>query len=85
MSNANISIRTNAELKEKAQKALADLGFDMTTAINVFLRQVVYKRAIPFDISLPKSNTVKLGGWEGKIKLAEDFDQPLEDFQEYME
>lgn len=85
MSNANISIRTNAELKEKAQAALADLGFDMTTAINVFLRQVVYKRAIPFDISLPKSNSVKLGGWEGKIKLAEDFDQPLEDFQEYME
>jgi hypothetical protein len=28
--------------------------------------------------------TPKLGGWEGKIQMSDDFDAPLEDFAEYM-
>ncbi|XID75164.1 type II toxin-antitoxin system RelB/DinJ family antitoxin [Alkanindiges sp. WGS2144] len=84
MSNASINIRTDAELKAKAQQTLADLGLDMTTAINIFLNQVVYRNGIPFEITKPPKVTTKLGGWEDKIKLAEDFDEPLDDFQEYM-
>lgn len=84
MSSANISIRTDAELKTKAQQTLSELGLDMTTAINVFLRQVVYRKAIPFEIAQPKTNVVKLGGWEEKISIADDFDKPLSDFDEYM-
>ena len=51
MSRTNINIRTDSELKEKAQSVLADLGLDMSTAINIFLNQIVYKQAIPFEIS----------------------------------
>ena len=83
MSTTNINIRTDSELKARAQSVLADLGLDMSTAINVFLNQIVYKQAIPFEIT--KSNkTVKLGGWEGKIKMSEDFNNPMEEFKEYM-
>ena len=34
MSTTNINIRTDSELKAKAQAVLSDLGLDMTTAIN---------------------------------------------------
>lgn len=85
MTNTTITVRTDTELKAEAQKVLAELGMDMSTAINVFLRQVVRRQAIPFEISQALVNTVKLGGWEGKIKLSEDFNDPLADFHGYME
>ena len=85
MSATNINIRTDSDLKIKAQSVLNDLGFDMSTAINVFLNQVVYKQAIPFEILKPRSKmkTAKLGGWEGKISLSPDFNEPMEEFSEY--
>jgi DNA-damage-inducible protein J len=85
MTATNINIRTDSELKAKAQVILADLGLDMSTAINVFLGQVVYRQAIPFEISKPVIKRAKLGGWEGKISISTDFNEPMEEFKEYME
>ena len=85
MATTNINIRTDSNLKIKAQSVLNDLGIDMSTAINVFLSQVVYKQAIPFEISKSyiKTKTAKLGGWEGKISLSADFNEPMDEFSEY--
>ena len=85
MATTNINIRTDSELKAKAQAVLSELGLDMSTAINVFLTQVVYKNAIPFEITKPVKKTAKLGGWEGKITLSDDFNAPMPEFEEYME
>lgn len=85
MTTTNINIRTDSELKAKAQSVLNELGLDMSTAINIFLKQVVYQQSIPFEIAKPKQNTVKLGGWEGKIKMSDDFNTPMDEFQDYME
>jgi DNA-damage-inducible protein J len=86
MSATNINIRVDNEVKKEAQDVFASLGMDMTTAINIFLRQAIRLRSIPFVISSePKKKQPKLGGWEGKIWMADDFDAPLEDFKEYME
>lgn len=84
MATTNINIRTDSELKAKAQIVLSELGLDMSTAINVFLTQVVYKNAIPFEIAKPVKKTAKLGGWEGKVILSDDFNAPMEEFEEYM-
>jgi len=85
MATTNINIRTDSELKTKAQLILTDLGFDMSTAINVFLNQVVNKQSIPFEISKSPVNnkTAKLGGWEGKISVSDNFNDPMEEFLEY--
>ena len=85
MATTNINIRTDSELKAKVQAVLSELGLDMSTAINVFLTQVVYKNAIPFEITKPVKKTAKLGGWEGKITLSDDFNAPMQEFEEYME
>ncbi len=82
MSSVNINIRTDSELKAKAQDVLTDLGLDMTTAINVFLNQIVYRQAIPFEIAKPEAKYPKLGGWEGKIVMSSDFNDPMEEFAE---
>jgi len=84
MAATNINIRTDSELKAKAQLVLAGLGIDMSTAINVFLNQIVYRQAIPFDVAIPTVKHAKLGGWEGKISMSSDFNKPMEEFEEYM-
>jgi len=91
MAVIDINIRTNSELKTKAQAVLDDLGLDMSTAINDFLEEVVYRKAIPpFGFGKPHihaQNTkkgAKLGGWEGKIVMSDDFNEPMEEFKEYM-
>ena len=89
MASTNINIRTDSELKTKAQVILADLGLDMTTAINIFLKQVVYKKALPFTID-KSSNQVKKarstikGFLKDKVWMANDFNAPIEDMHEYM-
>jgi len=36
------------------------------------------------DIKNAKGKPAKLGGWEGKVIMADDFNAPLDDFEEYM-
>ena len=45
---ANISFRTDDETKEQAAKLFRDLGLDMSTAINMFLKQSIASNGIPF-------------------------------------
>jgi addiction module RelB/DinJ family antitoxin len=91
MQKANINVRIDPVIKEKAQTLLTTFGLDMTTAVNLFLNQLVLHSAIPFPIAMPESPPLKvkqprlLGGMEGKIWMADDFDAPLDDFKEYME
>jgi DNA-damage-inducible protein J len=83
---SNINIRVDADVKQKAQEMFGALGLDMSTAINIFLRQSIQSRGIPFPVveRVKKARTPHLGGWEGKIWMADDFDAPLDDFEEYM-
>ena len=86
MSVSNINIRIDNEVKTQAQEIFASLGLDMTTAINVFLRQAIRQHGLPFAVvSEPQKKTPKAGGWEGRVWMADDFDAPLADFREYME
>lgn len=48
---ASINIKTDSELKRQAESLFSDLGMDMTTAFNIFLRQSVRENRIPFEIT----------------------------------
>ena len=48
---AQINIRIDDKLKEKAEKLFDELGLNMTTAINIFVRQSIRQGAIPFEIT----------------------------------
>ena len=49
---AQVSIRIEDELKEKAEIFLDELGFTFSSAFNVFIKQAMRERRIPFDIDL---------------------------------
>ena len=93
MASANINVRTDATLKAQAQQVFESVGLDMSTAVNLFLKQTVKANNLPFVIGIPyvshsEKSTVKRisrrGVWKGKYTLPKDFDAPLDDFKEYM-
>jgi DNA-damage-inducible protein J len=47
------------EIKEEADRLFSELGFNLTTAINAFVRQALRERAIPFYIKASHSSSVK--------------------------
>ena len=74
--NVNINIRTTSELKDNANNVLTRLGLDMSTAVNLFLTQVVDKNAIPFPLTVSSGKKqARLGGWEGRGWIADDFNE----------
>jgi len=48
----NLSIRLDKKLKDEADQILGAMGMSLTTAITVFVRQVIRQKKIPFEISL---------------------------------
>jgi len=58
---SNIFTRVEPEIKEQAEKVLDQLGIPMSNAINIFLRQIVLQKGIPFEIKLPQSKAVAYG------------------------
>lgn len=72
MSTVNLNIRTDKEIKEKAENIFQELGLNMTTAINMFLRTSIRENGIPFDLKIDSVNDeTKLAIEEGR-KIADD-------------
>ena len=74
METTNINIRMDKVLKEQAENLLSEFGMNMTTAFNIFLRQMVRERAIPFQISAITSTRKMLltEGYELMKSIQED-------------
>ncbi|MCL2024745.1 MAG: type II toxin-antitoxin system RelB/DinJ family antitoxin [Coriobacteriia bacterium] len=58
---ANVFARVEPEVKMQAENVLAELGIPMSNAINLYLRQIVLRRGIPFETKLPALKPVALG------------------------
>ena len=59
--DANVFARVDASLKEQAEGILSQLGMPMSSAINIFLNQVVLRRGLPFEVVLPASTPLAIG------------------------
>lgn len=59
---ANIYTRVDPETKEQAEIILTQLGIPMSHAIGMFLKQVVIQRGIPFEMKLPSTGPIAIGG-----------------------
>ena len=51
--SSSVFSRVEPELKEQAEEVLSQLGIPMANAINIYLRQIVLRKGIPFDVRLP--------------------------------
>ena len=75
MSKTSMSIRLDSEVKEQAQQVFNSLGMDMTTAINIFLRQAIQYRGLPFDVRLDESRKLMevLGDLDQNRNMSQSF------------
>lgn len=60
MAKVSTNISIDAETKTKAQTLLADFGMDLSTAVNIFLKQMIYEGAFPFAITREVPNKLTL-------------------------
>ncbi len=51
MAKVSTNVTIDEVTKKEAQALLADFGMDLSTAVNVFLKQMVYEGAFPFSIT----------------------------------
>lgn len=56
MATVPTQIRIDSTVKEQAVSLFADLGMDMSSAVNIFLRQCVLRGGLPFSVALPEYN-----------------------------
>ena len=58
METTNLNIRTDRDIKIAAERIFEELGLNMTTAVNIFLRQTIRENGIPFELKLDIPNAV---------------------------
>lgn len=68
----NLNIRTDKEIKDKAEQIFTELGLNMTTAINMFLRTTIRENGIPFALKLDVPNEVTAAAIEEGRRIAHD-------------
>ena len=48
-----INVNVPNDVKEEATALFNNLGLNMSTAINMFLKKAIYERGIPFEVKEP--------------------------------
>ena len=58
--SANLYARIEPDVKEQAEKILSALGIPAFNAINMFYKQIILQRGLPFDVKLPSSRPIDM-------------------------
>lgn len=69
MATTPTQIRIDENTKKQAVELLEGLGLNLSDAVNMFLRQVILRRGIPFDVSYPEDL------WEFKPEVLEAMEE----------
>ena len=72
MATTNLNIRTDKDIKEQADQIFSELGLNMTTAINMFLRTTIRENGIPFSLKLDTPNVETVAAIEEGRRIALD-------------
>lgn len=57
---ANLYARIEPDVKEQAEKILSALGIPASNAINMFYKQIILQRGLPFDVKIPQTKPVSV-------------------------
>ena len=55
---ANLYARIEPDVKEQAESILSTLGISASNAINMFYKQIILNRGLPFDVKIPTARPV---------------------------
>jgi addiction module antitoxin, relB/dinJ family len=76
MATTNLNIRTDKEIKVQAEEIFSELGLNMTTAINMFLRTAIREHGIPFELKVDVPNDVTVAAIEEGRRIVSDPSAP---------
>ena len=71
-STTHISIRMDSDLKTQADALFSELGMNLSTAFNIFVRQSLREGRIPFEISLNQPNKETIAAMLEAERIAKD-------------
>ena len=57
---ANLYARIEPETKVYAESILESLGIPVSTAINMFYKQIILNNGMPFELKLPKNKNIDI-------------------------
>ena len=72
MATTNVSIRMDTELKAQADELFAELGMNLSTAFNIFVRQSLREGGIPFEIRTDRPNEETIAAMLEAENIAKD-------------
>lgn len=72
MATTNISIRMDIDLKTKADALFAELGMNLTTAFNIFVRQSLREGGLPFAVKTARPNRETVAALLEAERIAKD-------------
>ncbi len=76
MASTNLNIRTDKAVKDQAEAIFNELGLNMTTAVNMFLKTVIRQNGITLDLRLDVPNETTASAIEEGRKLMNDPSAP---------
>jgi len=85
-----VSTRIDETTKQQFDRICNVIGITPSNALSIFIRGVINHNGIPFVLTAPpeKPKTMSrkdmFGCMRGQFKMADDFNAPLDDFEEYM-
>jgi len=72
MATVPTQVRIDEDVKKSAVELFAQLGMDMSGAINIFLKQCILKNGLPFAVELPKYKPEVLEAMEEAKRISRD-------------
>lgn len=89
MSDEETTIYIDAEVKKQANELFSELRLDMSTAINIFLRQCIMRQGLPFKVKIPEYSEKLLDAADVAERIARDNNVPaytsIEDLNKALE
>ena len=84
--SSTITVRVDDKVKKESSDIFKEVGMDMSTAINVFLKQVIRSNGIPFPVSadVPNATTIEAirDAEKGKMASFSSIDELMEDLND---
>ena len=68
----NFSVRMDSDIKKQCEALYNELGLNLTTAINVFLRQSLRAGGFPFEVRLEQPNKETIAAMLEAERIAKD-------------
>jgi DNA-damage-inducible protein J len=87
MATVQTQIRIDEDVKREASELLNGLGLNLSDAVNMYLRQIILQRRIPFEIKYPEYKDEVIVAMEEAKRISHDpntkrynsFEEALED------